>query len=145
VGAAIAFKVANPTLSIPIALASHFVLDKIPHWNPHSYTETVKNGKPDKQSTLIALVDVVVSLGLGIFIASQALPSIKHAIVILIACFASVLPDVVKIPFYYFNKRGRILEKWIDFERALQVEISFLPGVLTQLLIIFTSIWWVLT
>jgi hypothetical protein len=45
VGAAIATKVANPALAIPLAFASHFVLEKIPHWNPHLNTELKKFGR----------------------------------------------------------------------------------------------------
>ena len=42
VGAAIAAKVGNPALSLPLALASHFVLDLVPHWNPHLNRDTAR-------------------------------------------------------------------------------------------------------
>ena len=45
VGAAIAYKVVNPALALPLALGSHFILDITPHWNPHLSTETKKFGK----------------------------------------------------------------------------------------------------
>ncbi|MFH1971517.1 MAG: hypothetical protein ABIJ05_04005, partial [Patescibacteria group bacterium] len=52
VGAAIASKITNPLLSIPISFVSHFVLEKVPHWNPHLNSETEKYGKPTKKSTM---------------------------------------------------------------------------------------------
>lgn len=144
VGAAIATKIGNPALALPLALASHFVLDKIPHWNPHTYTETETNGKPENKSTILAAGDVVIALTLGLFIASRALPHTNQAILIIIASFVSVLPDLVKFPFYYLNRRKGLLRKWVDFERSLQVETSLIPGIFTQLAIVFASLWWIL-
>ena len=54
VGAAIAVAIPNPYLAIPLALASHMILDHTPHWNPHFYTETKKFGKPTQKSTVFA-------------------------------------------------------------------------------------------
>jgi len=55
VAAAIAVNVANPALAIPLALGSHFVLEKVPHWNPHLNTELKKFGKVSAQSTNIVI------------------------------------------------------------------------------------------
>jgi hypothetical protein len=144
VGAAIAFKVANPALALPLALGSHFILDKIPHWNPHTYTETEKFGKPAKNTTIIATVDAFLALGTGLFIAAQVLPQVNHTITILAACFLSVLPDVSKAPYYYFKNRNGLLKKWVDIERAIQVETSnVVLGMTTQLIIIIAAFLWI--
>jgi len=44
-GAVIAAKVQNPFLAIPLAFASHFILEKVPHWNPHINAEMTKFGR----------------------------------------------------------------------------------------------------
>ena len=75
VGAAIATKIANPALALPLAFGSHFILEKIPHWNPHLNTEKSKFGKITKSTTKIVLADSATALILGSFIASQALKS----------------------------------------------------------------------
>ena len=93
VGAAIAYHVPNPLIAIPLAFASHFVLEKVPHWNPHLNTELKKYGKVTSQSTKIVIADVTLSLIAGFYIASLVLPNYAHAATILLACFASVLPD----------------------------------------------------
>lgn len=49
IGAAIATKVGNPFLAIPLAFASHFVLETVPHWNPHLNTETKKIRTSDQK------------------------------------------------------------------------------------------------
>ena len=143
VGIAIASKVGNPLLAVPIAFASHFVLDKIPHWNPHFYTETKKNGKPAKASINLAVVDSVLALVLGLFMAGRAMPDSMLAFNILACSLASVASDQVKIPFFFLGIRGGLLKKWVDFERSIQVDTSFVPGMLTQVAIIIASFWWI--
>lgn len=145
VGAAIAIKVGNPALALPLALASHFVLDKVPHWNPHLYTETQKLGKPSRNSTIVGVVDIALSLVSGLWIASIYLPDYQKVGVILAGSLLAVLPDVVKYPYYYLKVRNRYLVRWVKFERALQVNASPLPGVLTQLAIIIAAFWWMLS
>jgi hypothetical protein len=143
VGAAIATKVLNPALAIPLALGSHFLLDKIPHWNPHLFTETKKYGQPSQKSTFIALADVGAALGIGLFVASRYLDNPTMVVVILASCLASVAPDLVKWPYYFLKKRGGILEKWVLFERSLQVDTTFWPGIFTQITVIVAAFWWI--
>lgn len=144
VGAAIAMSVANPALAIPLALGSHFVLDRIPHWNPHTYTETQRYGKPTRKSTALIVADSVLALILGSYIAYLALPQTGLAITVLLASFAAVFPDVSKSPFYFLKNKNGLLKKWVDYERSLQVEIdSPALGMFIQLLIVAASIWWI--
>ncbi|MBN1168836.1 hypothetical protein JXA63_03000 [Candidatus Woesebacteria bacterium] len=143
VGAAIAASVSNPMLSLPLALGSHFLLDRIPHWNPHTYTETEKYGKIRNSSMIIASVDTAIAFLIGSYIAYTYLPDYKMSFVIITACFLSVLPDVIKSPFYLMKNKNGLLKKYINFERSLQVEIGIYLGLLTQLLVITTGLWWI--
>lgn len=143
VGVAIATKFPNPWVAVPLAFLSHFALDKVPHWNPHLYTETQKTGHPSKKSTIIAAADIALSFMLGSAFAYQALPDTKMAILILACSLASVLSDIVKYPYYYFHLRQKWLVKWVDMERSIQVDTkSVYWGLITQGLIVATSIWW---
>lgn len=143
VGAAIALKIPNPLISIPLAFASHFILDRVPHWNPHFYTETQKFGKPTKKSTTIAVVDSSLALAMGVALAATVLPDWGHTITILACSFASVISDQIKIPFFFFEQRVGFSKKWTDFERSIQIEVPFVPGVLTQLIVISTAFLWI--
>ncbi len=144
VGAAIAVGVTNPYIAIPMALGSHFVLDMIPHWNPHTYTEAVKHGIPTNPTITLTLLDISTALGLGLWIAYSSLPNTTLAITIVLASFASVLPDVIKYPFFLFKKiRKGKYKKYVDFERSLQNDVEMLPGVLTQLLIAVAALYWI--
>jgi hypothetical protein len=143
VGAAIAMKVVNPALAIPLALGSHFVLDRIPHWNPHLNTEVKENGKPTKKSSVIVIIDACTALALGFFIAFRVLPNTSHAIIILAASFASVLPDVIEGPYFFLGIKSKFIKKWISFQKSIQVNTTIVPGLLTQVITIVAAFWWI--
>lgn len=143
VGAAIATKIPNPWVAIPLAFASHFVLEMIPHWNPHLNTETEKFGHITRRSTAITAVDSTFALIAGSFMAYQALPDWKHALTIFFACFAAVLPDVMESPYFFLNWKWKIIEKWITFQKSIQNDVSVVPGLITQLLTILGVIFWI--
>jgi len=143
VGAAIATKVVNPFLAIPLAFGSHFLLDRIPHWNPHLNTEMKKHGKPTKKSSTIVIVDVCSSLVLGLFIASKALPNSAHAATIVFSSFAAILPDAIEGPYFFLGIKNAFIEKWITFQKSIQADADFIPGIITQILTIAAAFWWI--
>lgn len=143
VGAAIATKFGNPALAVPLAFLSHFVLEVVPHWNPHLYTETKKYGRVTDKSTRIVAIDVATSLIAGTFIAYQALPNLTQAATILAACLAAVLPDVVEAPYFFLRYRHPLLEKWILLQRSIQFSAPVIPGIITQLLVLAAAFWWI--
>jgi hypothetical protein len=145
VGAAIAFKVVNPALALPLALGSHFILEKVPHWNPHLFTEKTTFGKVTSQSTKVVIADALLAFFSGVFIANQALPNTTHAITIILACFLSVLPDLIEGPYFFLDAKSKLIEKWIRFQKSLQADADIVPGLLTQLLVIVAAFWWILT
>ncbi len=143
VGAAIAIKVVHPALAIPLAFGSHFLLEKIPHWNPHLNTETEKYGKPTRRSTQIVILDTTLALAAGFFIASKVLPDTAHAVTILAACLAAALPDIVEGPYFFLNMRHELIKKWIKFQKSIQVDMDIVPGLLTQVITIAAAFWWI--
>jgi len=144
VGAAIATAIPHPAVSIPLALVSHVLLDRIPHWNPHFYTETQKYGHPTPTSTAIAIIDSVLALGTGLYLASRFLPNYGQALTVVFSCFASVSSDQLKMPYFFFNQRKRFFKTWTEIERSWQVRASFLPGLLTQILVTTSALAWIM-
>jgi len=142
VGAAIALAVPNPFLAVPLAFASHFVLETIPHWNPHLNTETEKYGQPTRKSTVITAIDSTIALVSGSFIAYQALPDLTQSLTILAACFASVLPDVMEGPYFFLRIRNSFIKKWISLQKSIQSDTGFIPGIISQLIVITSAIFW---
>lgn len=144
VAAAIAKVIPNPLLAIPLAFGSHFILELVPHWNPHLNTEIRKFGKVSSNSTKIVIFDSVLSLALGFSIALSALPNTLHLVLILAASFFGVLPDVMEAPFYFLNIKNKFIERtWIPFQKALQNDTSPLPGLTTQILTVLITLWWI--
>lgn len=142
VGAAIAVAVPYPLIAIPLAFTSHFVLEMIPHWNPHLNTETEKFGGPTRRSTAITAVDSTLALISGSFIAYKTLPNINLAILIIACSFFSVLPDLMEGPYFFLRMRTKWVAKWITFQKSLQCDTTWFWGLLTQLTVIASVILW---
>lgn len=142
IGAVIASKIPNPFIAIPLAFASHFVMEMIPHWNPHLNSETEKFGKPTRRSTAITAIDSTLALVSGSFIAYQALPNVGQAILILACSFAAVLPDVMEGPYFFLKMRTIWIKKWIAFQKSLQNDTTWYWGLATQLITIAAVIFW---
>ncbi len=144
VGAAIAAKIGNPFLAIPLAFGSHFILDKVPHWNPHLNTEIKKYGHVTKQSKELLVADVCLSVLAGGFIAWHAMPDVNHVFIILLGGFAGVLPDVIEGPYFFLKIKSKLIMKWIKFQKSIQVDTTLVPGLLTQAVTVAAAFVWVL-
>lgn len=145
IGAAIATKVGNPYLALPLAFLSHFVVEKIPHWNPHLNAEKKKYGHPTKKTTIIVAFDSTVALVLGSYLSYRVLPNTNLALTTFFACFLAVLPDVIEAPYFFLGINHNIFQqKWIKFQKSLQNDAPLIPGLLTQLVIGVLSWWWIM-
>jgi hypothetical protein len=135
VGAAIGNSISNPLLSLPLSLISHFVTDYVPHWNPHINTEIKKYGSISKKSLLILAADSSGALILGSSIAYLKSQSFLQFLLIMACCLLSVLPDVLEIPYYFFKKKIKWMERLIDFQRSHQWNVPVLWGILSQIIV----------
>jgi hypothetical protein len=144
VGIALAEKTGHPLLAIPLALGSHFVLDMLPHWNPHLNTEMRKHGQITPRTKTIIVVDAAISLAIIGFFVSKALPDQVLATTILLCAFASILPDIMEAPYFFFKKKTTFLEKSIKFQKAIQTDAGPIFGILTQIIISGVALWWIL-
>ena len=141
VGAAIATSVSNPVLAFPLALASHFITDYIPHWNPHINTEIKKYGSITQKSLLILAADSGGALVLGASIAYLKSQSLSQFLFILACCLMSVLPDVLEIPYYFFKQKIKWMEDLITFQRSHQWNVPVLWGMLAQIAVSLASLY----
>lgn len=142
VGAAIATKIPNPAISLPLAFASHFVLDMIPHWNPHLNTELKKYGKITTKSKGIIAADVITAGAFGTLMATQFATSPYHFVTILSGAFFGILPDLVEGPYFFLNWKNELVLKWLSFQKAIQVDTTPIPGILTQLATTIAAVVW---
>ena len=102
-GAVIAIMVQQPLLALPLALASHFALDVLPHYGPaydkRAFHQTFGN---------VVAVDIVLfpMTCLMLLFVSGSLWW-----VVLPAMFLAVSPDFVWAYRYWREKKGEVLEK----------------------------------
>lgn len=143
IGAAIATKFPNPFIAIPLAFASHFVMEMVPHWNPHLNQETKKYGHVTRKSTIITAIDSTIALVSGSIIAFRYLPDIKMVALILACCFFAVLPDIIEGPYFFLKIKNKFIESWIKFQKSIQSDTSVIPGLLTQVVTILAVIFWI--
>ena len=94
VSAAIVAAVPNPYISLPLAFASHFIMDVIPHWD----FGTNWRSRSKTATGLVALVDTLIGFTVTYFLFSGKIS------VPMIFAAASVgnLPDWMEAPYYIF-------------------------------------------
>lgn len=133
-GALIATAVASPVFAIPLALASHFVLDALPH-----YGDTNKSSWLNRNFKYILGVDLfLASLFLGAIVLMQPTSWLLLAICGVVA----VSPDILWLPYFLADLKHEQKEhsrlarflKWIQWgERpwGIYLEIAVFAGLLS--------------
>jgi len=146
VAAAIATKITNPLISLPLAFGSHLLFEKIPHWNPHINTEKKKFGKITKSSMYLIIGDSLLSFIAGVAIAARQIPDYRGFLVVMAACFMGVLPDLIEAPYYMFNITNKfITQKWIPFKKSIQVDTGPILGIATQIAVVAIALFWIVS
>ena len=138
-GAAIAVAIPNPLISIPLAFASHFILDMTPHWNPHLNTETKKYGRLTNKTLVIIGLDLACALLLSIYLYKTG----NNNLNILLGAFAAILPDVVEGPYFLFGLKNKYLTIWMKFQKAIQADANVFWGLLTQIAVLVACYFWI--
>ena len=94
VAGAIAFSVRDPILAPTLSLASHFVLDSIPHWDFGADWR-----KRTKYATgTFAIIDTL----FGLTLAYVLFEKITHPSVLIPSLIYSLIPDWLEAPWYIF-------------------------------------------
>jgi hypothetical protein len=105
-GAIIGAAVSNPLLAVPLAFASHFALDAIPHYEP------VAGSKADSISSKKFFREQILINGLLCFglVLALAITQPKNWLLIAVCAFAGASPDFMWLPrFLHTRKTGRDL------------------------------------
>ena len=140
VGAAIAAKIADPAIALPVALASHFVFDKLPHWDV--MTEADRGNH--KAIFIKSTIDVLVGFGI-IFLLFHNSPNF---LLICLGAFAAQLPDWLEVPallgfkFRPFELNYRF-QHWVH-DVGFNSRLKAPWGVITQLIVVLIFLFWAL-
>ena len=126
IGTVIAAKVADPTLAIPLAIASHFLADAIPHW------DIATNRKTKTKANLIleAFSDVILGLVLSFLILTFLFPktSLTYSFLMILV---SQSPDWLTAPYYFFGIKSF---KWAyKLQKMFDKDLDKPWGIITQI------------
>lgn len=133
VGATIGTLIPNPFVAIPLAIASHYLLDTVPHWQ-----ETLAPYTPNKKTYIRVPIDIILAVGATGLIAFWH-PA--NTTTIWGGAVAANLPDLDSFLVYtpQYLKKG-ILKRYWDWHCKIQNETSEWFGVWTQLGVIICSL-----
>lgn len=141
VGATIATLIPNPAISLPLSLASHFLTDYVPHWNPRIGTEKKKYGHYLPLTICLLFFDSILGLISGTYLSSRFLPDTNRFIVSMLCCFLAVAPDVAEIPHFFFNMKIAWIEKLLAFQKTHQWNVPVFWGITSQLAVMFVCVY----
>lgn len=146
VGAAVGVASGNPVVGFLGGVASHFILDAIPHTDPGIWHfEDAFPYKVDERDLTVAFADMSLAIFLTLYLAGTA-PLIAAAPLAGIA--GGVLPDVIGVLPLFFPRVATlpILSRYYALNEKIQAKATARPaqwiqGVLTQIATIAIAIW----
>lgn len=141
VGATIATKISNPLVSLPLAFLSNFLLDLLPHWNPHLYTELQAKKQLSRRSYTIVFIDAGLALVSGLVLAFRFYPNWERVLVVLLGCFFASIADLAEAPYFFLHSRNKYLLKLLALQRKLQFNVPLIPGLLSQTVVMGVCLW----
>ncbi len=125
-GAVAGVKIGNPALVAVVSLASHFLLDLVPHKD----FDAPKKAEP--KEFLNMWPDLLSSIAV-FFALLYSYP--EHWVNLLIGVTFAILPDVISI-FGIFPAVRRGLGRFLAFHAAIQVRVGWTLGLTTQIMYI---------
>jgi hypothetical protein len=127
IGTVIAAKVGNPALAIPIAFASHFLADALPHWD----TGTNRHKKSTTRFFMESFADVSIGFILSWAIITLLFPTTNlfYAFLIIIV---SELPDWLTAPYLFFDLKIQPFLSIYKLQKKFDTELDLPWGFINQ-------------
>lgn len=126
VGGAIAASFQNPALGLPLAAASHPILDLIPHWDLGVGWR--------RKNKLTLFVESGLDLAIGIVLAFAFFGRTADPVYLLICIFFSEIWDFLMMPYLLLNWRFPPFSTAYKLQHDIQSNIKLPWGILTQAL-----------
>ena len=132
-GALIASKIHNPLISIPLVLISHYIEDRVPHWD---IGQGLSARKKTKKSAFLQelFIDFPLSIMFVYFVFQHGQPTDLR---IWLGWFVGLLPDFLEFPHLFLNLKFFPLKELARFHKfAHRSTPNVLWGTLPQILVI---------
>jgi hypothetical protein len=135
VGTVIAAKIGNPALAIPIALASHFLCDALPHWD----TGHGRENQTKARFVTATVIDVLLSFILSYLLIILFFPTtnLLYAFLIIIIC---QLPDWLTVPYLFLNWKFAPFTWIYEIQKRFDSSIGLPWGFINQAVAIIALI-----
>lgn len=128
IGASIAARISNPYIGIPLAIASHFIADLVPHWDAGT------NHK--KKSALRLKMEAAADVLLGFALAFLIFRTVVNPNYLFIMIISAQLPDWLEAPSWMFGFKIPPFS-WMDYlGHKLQTRMQLPWGLVTQVVIV---------
>lgn len=127
-GASIASFLPNPFLSVPLSIASNFLMDLIPHWD----TGTGWRNRPKIFTLLATGIDVTLGFALAFIIFSKKINSAY----LLLNIFAATLPDWLEAPYLFLGWDFPPFSWFYRLQSKLHARNGLPWGIITQVIIV---------
>ncbi|MDO8503945.1 MAG: hypothetical protein Q7S60_04645 [bacterium] len=137
-GAAIVTIVPNPVVSLPLAFASHFILDKIPHWQ-----ETLAPYELNNKTWVRMPIDLLLGLGLLWWVTK----TVGGNGIMWLGALVALVPDADSV--FYARPLREVLQQplarsWFSFHERIQRETDKWWGLLPQIAVVLLSLFFIL-
>ncbi|MBI3283157.1 hypothetical protein HYZ70_03735 [Candidatus Curtissbacteria bacterium] len=128
IGASIAVKITNPIVGIPLAIASHFLADLIPHWDA---------GTNHRQKSLARLrLEAAVDVTVGFLLTFAVFRNLVDPVYLFTMVVAAQLPDWLEAPSWMFGIKVPPFS-WMDWlGHKLQSRLQLPWGLVTQAILV---------
>lgn len=134
VGAAIAVKIGNPALAVPLAFASNFLLDVVPHWDVGTHW----HDRPLLKTFIFAAMDVFLGLGLALLLFSHSV----NLYYLLAMIFVATIADWLESPYIFFGWKIPPFYQFYKFQSKFHKKDGSWFGVFTQLAVVLPLLLW---
>lgn len=134
-GATIAVLFPNPVFTIPLAVASHYVLDTIPHWQ-----ETLPPYNANSFTIIRTIIDIIFT-GFCLYYITARHPQLTPNI--FVGAFAGILPDSdVIVNQFHFAKieNTKIYRNYWNWHCRIQRETASLLGIIPQVAVVIIGL-----
>lgn len=135
IGTVIAAKIGNPALAIPLALASHFVVDALPHWD----TSYHRKQKSRMKFFIQTLADFTIGLILSYALIQLLFPqtNLGYAFIMILI---SQAPDWLTAPYLFFNWDFAPFNWMYKLQKLFDTHMAMPWGLINQVAIVVAVI-----
>ncbi len=135
IGTVIAAKIGNPALAAPIALASHFAADAIPHWDTGLHRK--QNSK--ERFFIKTFADVIIGFILSYVLIRLFFPSTDLLYAFFIIIIAQ-LPDWLTAPYLFFDMKFPPFCWVYRLQKVFDNHLGAPWGVINQVVVVLSII-----